>query len=352
MLWDRVRRFHLKCGAFLIVRIFLVYTLAFVFLLSFALCASAIRRALPYASRLAVAVPNDRSSHDVPTPQCGGLFLFGAVVLSAFSACVLHPDWLKPMVGTLLPALALAVIGWIDDRRGLAVIARLLAFTCIAIVTTLMVSFSFHFLVVAFVLLVMINITNFMDGIDGMVVVEFVPMLAMFAVLAALGFFGEVLGALAIALAGGLLGFFLFNRPKAKIFLGDSGSLVVGFLGGIFLLECAEYNGWMVAMILPSYFLADAGLTLLRRALRGERIWKAHREHFYQQAFDSGQSNWSIILRVALCNLWLCAITYGAMGESVLTLLIACIAGVGLVFLLLVTLARPTRPVAVSRDNG
>lgn len=330
----------------------MAYTLAFVFLLSFALCASAIRRALPYASRIAVAVPNDRSSHDVQTPQCGGLFLFGAVVLSAFSACVLHPDWLKPMVGTLLPALALAVIGWIDDRRGLAVIARLLAFTCIAIVTALMVSFSFHFLIVAFVLLVMINITNFMDGIDGMVVVEFVPMLAMFAVLAALGFYGEVLGALAIALAGGLLGFFLFNRPKAKIFLGDSGSLVVGFLGGLFLLECADRNGWLVALILPTYFLADAGLTLLRRAIRGEKLWRAHREHFYQLAFDSGQSNWSIILRVALCNLGLCAFAYIAMGGSTLSLLIACVASGALVCLLLFTLARQTRMAALSRDNA
>ena len=330
----------------------MVYTLAFVFLLSFALCASVIRLALPYASRLAVAVPNDRSSHDVPTPQSGGLFLFGAVILSAFSACVLHPDWLKPMVGILLPTLALSVIGWIDDRRGLAVIARLLAFTCIAIVSAFMVPFSIHFLVAVFVLLVMINVTNFMDGIDGMVVVEFVPMLAMFAVLAALGLFGKVHGVLAVALAGGLLGFFLFNRPKAKIFLGDSGSLFVGFLGGIFLLECADYNGWLVTIILPSYFLADAGLTLLRRALRGERIWKAHREHFYQLAFDSRQSTWSIIFRVFSCNITFCLLAYVTIDAPLPFAIIAIVVSVTLICLLLFSLSRTSPSVKISRDAG
>jgi len=311
-----------------------------------------IHLALPYASRLAIAMPNSRSSHDVPTPQSGGLFLYGAVLLSTLSACLWHPEWFKPMVSILLPALALAVIGWIDDRRGLPAILRLTAFAGVALFTVQTISFSVHFLLAAFVLLVLINVTNFMDGIDGMVVVEFVPMLVMFAVLATLGFFGEMQGLLAIALAGGLLGFFIFNRPKAKIFLGDSGSLVVGFLGGLLLLECADRNGWLVALILPSYFLADAGLTLLRRALRGEKVWHAHREHFYQQAFDYGQSNWLIILRVALCNLGLCAFAYIAMGAPAPILLMACIASGALVCLLLFTLARPAVMAASSRDNG
>ena len=254
------------------------------------------------------------------------------------------------MAGTLIPALALAVIGWIDDRRGLPVSVRLIGFSGICLLASVNANFSVHFLLAAFVLLVLINVTNFMDGIDGIVVVEFVPMLITFSALAVLGLFGEMLGALAIALAGGLLGFFCFNRPKAKIFLGDSGSLVVGFLAGVFLLEITRQNGWLAAIILPAYFLADAGLTLLRRAMRRERVWRAHRDHFYQQAFDSGQSNWSIILRVLLCNVALCAFAYMTMGAPLHLAIIALAASGAIVALLLHSLYRPSRIVATPED--
>lgn len=332
------------------MQVFLALPLALVFLLSLTLCAGMIHFVLPYASRLAVAVPNMRSSHQVSTPQSGGLFLFLAILVSSFAIYFWYPNWALPMAEILLPASALCLIGWVDDRFGLSVGIRLIAFSCVALVSALSGFFSTHFLLSAFVLLVLINVTNFMDGIDGMLVVEFVPMLVMFAVLAMVGLFGVMQGFLAIGLAGALLGFFIFNRPKAKIFLGDSGSLVVGFLGGMFLLECAERNGWTVALILPAYFLADSGLTLLLRALRGEKVWCAHREHFYQQAFDSGQLNWSIILRVALCNIGLCAFAYVALGAATPILFLACIASLALVGLLLYTLVRPTRAVVVSQD--
>ena len=323
---------------------------ALIFLLSFALCAGMIRFGLPYASLLAIAVPNARSSHVVPTPQSGGLFVFAAVFISAINIVAFDPNRLMPMAGILIPCLGLAVIGWFDDRRGLPVILRLLAFSCIALITALTGLFSTHFLLVAFFLVILINVTNFMDGIDGMVVVEFVPMLVMFAILSAIGHFNEMSGLLAISLAGALLGFFIFNMPKAKIFLGDSGSLVVGFMGGLFLLEFAERAGWMTALILPAYFFADACLTLLLRILNGERIWQAHRKHYYQQAFDSGQSNWSIIGRVIFCNMALCVIAYMTIGAPLQIAISALATSVVVVCLLMFSLARRSRPATMSKD--
>ena len=310
-----------------------------------------IRLALPFAARLAVATPNARSSHTVPIPQSGGLFLFAAVSLSSLVVCIFQPDLRKSLIDILLPALALAMIGWIDDRRGLQVSLRLLVFLLVSLLASFASGYSIHFVIAALMLLVMINVTNFMDGIDGMVVAEFVPMLVMFGILSVFGFLGETSGLLSVILAGALTGFFLFNRPRAKIFLGDSGALVVGLLAGIFLIECAEKNGWLATLILPAYFLGDAGLTLLFRTWRGEKIWRPHRMHFYQRALDAGQSNWSIIGRVTLCNLALCVLSYGAINASVLLTLSLFVSGGIIVLILLYSLSRSPWLFPMPRDE-
>ena len=156
---------------------------------------------------------------------------------------------------------------------------------------------------------------------------------------------------MALALAGALLGFFLYNRPKAQIFLGDSGSLPVGLLVGVCLLECAKQHGPAVALLLPLYFLMDAGLTLSRRLLRRERFWEAHRQHFYQRAYDAGQSNWSILGRVALFNLVICALVFYLREASPLSTIMICGIGLALVSALLWSLVRESKPaLGISAD--
>lgn len=287
------------------------------------LCAGLIRAALPHAGRLALAVPNGRSSHVAPTPQSGGLFVLATLLAIDLAGAVAGAEWAPAVAHILAPACILAAIGWTDDRFGLPVTARLVAY---AMITGGFVAFAERapvpdmtgdiridgLLAVAF-LLALVNVANFMDGIDGMIVAEFTPMLLLFSLFATVGWLSPVSGGLAAALAGALLGFFVFNRPKARIFLGDSGSLTVGFLCGTLLLEFARVFGVLAALILPLYFLLDAGLTLGRRIWRGEKFWSAHRQHFYQRAFDSGQSNWSILRRVAAFNVISCG---GALGVA------------------------------------
>ncbi|MFC3266995.1 hypothetical protein ACFOEX_11630 [Camelimonas abortus] len=137
-----------------------------------------------------------------------------------------------------------------------------------------------------------VNLTNFMDGLDWLTVSGVAPMLAAMAAFGAAGVAGgaaaPLLGVGAAALLGGLLGFAPFNRPPARLFLGDVGSLAIG-LGAAFLLFLVASGGALAsALLLPMYYCADATITLCRRLLRGEKVWQAHRMHFYQQAADRG----------------------------------------------------------------
>jgi UDP-N-acetylmuramyl pentapeptide phosphotransferase/UDP-N-acetylglucosamine-1-phosphate transferase len=144
------------------------------------------------------------------------------------------------------------------------------------------------------------------------------------------------------ALCGALLGFSPFNRPVAKIFLGDVGSLPIGLLLGWCLLHLA-YNGQLAAaLLLPLYYLADATVTLLRRMYRREPIWVAHRSHFYQRATDNGFTVWRVVSEVFMLNIGLAitAIVSTMISSSIIRILLfvlGCIAVTG-------AMVRFTRP--------
>ena len=343
--------FHPKCGALVILDAESISghlaQLAALFFVSSLFCAGFIKWALPLAAQMAVAKPNTRSSHLAPTPQIGGLFVFLTISLLLGALFIFEADSVTTLTRfALAAALALTLIGFVDDRTGLSPVFRLVTYGLIAFGLCLLLpteTLAFGMpspimdrIIAGAFLLAFMNITNFMDGIDGMMVVEFVPMLIFASLSVALGVFSSGFGALPIILAGALMGFFVFNRPQARIFLGDAGSVPVGFLVGVILLDLATLNSVIVALVLPMYFFADAGFTLLKRLMRGEKIWLPHRQHFYQQAFDAAQGNWSILARVFTLNLALCAVSL--MG-GIFALSVA----VGLTALLLLSLSRRPR---------
>ena len=222
-------------------------------------------------------------------------------------------------LGIVLSATAmLAIVGAIDDVRTIGVLPRLALHTLAVAAVVASLPADLHVLaflpmwVERVVLLLagiwFVNLTNFMDGIDWMTVVEFVPLTAGLALLGwygALPIEGTVVAA---ALCGGLIGFAPFNRPVARLFLGDVGSLPIGLLGAWLLMLLAGNGHLAAALILPLYYLADATLTLLRRIGRGEPFWQAHRTHFYQRATDRGFSVLQIVARVFAVNLGLVAL--------------------------------------------
>lgn len=264
------------------------------FLLSFCIaasvCSAALYVMLKTGWQWAIDVPGERSLHATPVPRTGGLGLIGAVVLSGVLVEVIGGQW--PWLETVM-ATCLCVISLIDDKRGLPVGLRLaahvaVAFTYVGILfaSGRGVSADLPALVwlpmAVFTIVAMSNFYNFMDGANGIAGGMTLIGFGAFAVIA--GHTHPGLTALCCALAGSALGFLPFNWP-GRIFMGDSGSVPLGFLAA-----AAGLSGWLDhawAFWLPALvfapFIVDAGVTLLRRILRGERISQAHREHYYQR---------------------------------------------------------------------
>ncbi len=266
--------------------------------------------------------PNQRSSHTDPTPRGGGVGLLVVLLPIWIAVALLHPPLTRVGLVIAAAATALAVVSWIDDVAGLSALVRLIA-QALAVAVGLWVMAP-DFLVfqgwlpaavdrLAAVLLWLwfVNLFNFMDGIDAMAGSEAACIalgLALLALVAPADAAEGALAPLAATLGAAALGFLWWNWPPAKVFLGDVGSVPLGFLIGWLLLEAAAAGFWKAALILPLYYLADATVTLVRRGLRGESVWEAHAEHFYQQAVRRGFGHAGVVRAVVLANLGLVAL--------------------------------------------
>ena len=189
-----------------------------------------------------------------------------------------------------------------------------------------------------------VNLVNFMDGIDWMTVAEFVPASGALLLLGLAGTLPLLPATVAAALLGAVLGFAPFNKPVARLFLGDVGSLPMGLLLGWLLLRLAGEGHVAAAVILPLYYLLDATITLARRIVRGQRFWQAHRSHFYQRATDNGFSVPAVVARVVLVNLALAALALVSVAaHSAAVSLIVSAASVAIVAWLLFAFSRAKR---------
>jgi len=270
----------------------------------------------PLLGRYLMAAPNDRSAHRVATPQGAGF----AVTLSVLAGCSLAIFFWYPTPGpSLLPVLAasaaLTIIGALDDARALPVSWRLAGQTLAALALALSLPKEFQVLPDILPLLVeralivlgtvwFVNAINFLDGLDWMTVAEVVPMTLGIASLQALGEVPQTIGLLALALLGAMLGFAVFNKHPAQVFLGDTGSLPIGFCLAFMLIFVAKAH-LSAALLLALYPLADATLTLFRRIIGREPILAAHKTHFYQRAVAQGLRVPQVTARIFLLGLLL-----------------------------------------------
>jgi UDP-N-acetylmuramyl pentapeptide phosphotransferase/UDP-N-acetylglucosamine-1-phosphate transferase len=273
---------------------------------------------LPWLKRYALAKPNARSSHRAPTPQGAGIAVVAAtmgavgIALAIFSLGA-SPDLDLPKV--LAAVLIMTCLGAIDDIRPLPACLRLIlqAVVIAAVIYTLpdqlRVVPPLPWWLERLLLLVgslwFVNLVNFMDGIDWMTVAEVVPVTAALTVLGIAGALPSYGTVLALALGGAMIGFAYFNRPTAKVFLGDVGSLPIGLIIGWLLLLVAGRGHLIAAVVMPLYYLADATITLSRRLVRREPFWEGHRSHFYQRATDKGFTTMAVVARVFAVNIGL-----------------------------------------------
>jgi len=311
----------------------------------------------PLLQHYALARPNARSSHKIPTLQGGGIAIIAATIIVAYAAFyLLHAsvsDALRlPIVCAAV--ILIACVGALADIHPDNVVPRLLA-QALAVAAVIF-ALPAELRVMPFLpwwveraLLVVgglwfVNLMNFMDGIDWMTVAEIVPITAALAAIGLLGVLPLQAIVVALALCGAMIGFAWFNRPVAKLFLGDVGSLPIGLLTGWLLLLVAGSGGRAAAILLPLYYLADSTITLIRRALNGEPVWQAHRTHFYQRATDCGLSVIEVVTRVFLFNLVLAALALATVLKPSRELDIAAlVAGAVLVAWLLIGFARGRR---------
>lgn len=300
--------------------------------------------------------PNDRSSHSIPTPRGGGWGVM-LTLLPAWILIALTTEGGLHALPILIGAAALMAVSWMDDRRGLGPAPRFLAqIAAVAAGLTALPADGFVFqgllplwadrLVAAVGWLWFVNLFNFMDGIDGLAGSEAATIGAGLALVTAVGGLDAALGLYGLAAAGAALGFLVWNWHPAKLFMGDVGSVPLGFTLGWLLLAVAASGQWPAALLVPAYFLADATVTLLRRLIEGKKVWQAHREHFYQKATQRGRTHAQVVRLVLVLNAALLALATvsvllgPARGWTVLP------AGAAAVVLLLALLARPLRAAA------
>ncbi len=257
-----------------------------------------------------------RRSHREPTPRGGGIGIVTAVL-----ACACAPAlFLSAQSRLAAPALALAVaivaaVGWIDDHRGLSARSRFTAH-CVAAMVFLLpvivplillpaavgerfsVSVGVVWMLVAMVVLAIvwfINLHNFMDGIDGILAAQSIFVFAALAILSRRA--GEPHAGEIAIFAAAVAGFLPFNFPRARIFMGDVGSGVLGLLIAVAVLwqMSARQSAITSGIVLCSGFVTDATCTLASRMLRGRRWYSAHREHLYQWLARSGFSHAGVV---------------------------------------------------------
>jgi Fuc2NAc and GlcNAc transferase len=271
--------------------------------------------------------PNERSSHTRTTPRGGGVAVIGVLLggVLVFAIAGLAP---APLALALLGGgLALALVGWIDDRghvhSGLRAGVQLVVAVCtvwllgglpsLAIGPGTVALGGIGALLAVLGVMWCVNLFNFMDGIDGIAATEtaFVGFVGGCLLLAA-GATGPAL--IALLMAGAAMGFLRWNWEPARIFLGDVGSGVLGFAIAAIALhsERAGAVPLLVWLILGGVFVLDATVTLLRRVARGDRWHEAHRSHAYQRAARAYGSHAAVVKRIVMINAILCALAVGA----------------------------------------
>ena len=291
--------------------------------------------------------PNQRSSHESPTPRGGGIAPVAAILLAwiaSIAAGLVAPSLLLVVVSAIL----LAAVSWFDDVGGLSPVTRLFA-QAAAVLCGLLVEIpvgsvfqgwlpaEFDVVAAALLWLWFVNLFNFMDGIDGLAGSEAAAIAIGLFLLASWGV-GQNPGIAALSGAAALaaIGFLVWNWAPARVFLGDVGSVPLGYLLGFLLIDMAAHGRWKLALILPLYFLVDATVTLLRRLARGERVWEGHRQHFYQRAVQRGLGHGAVSARVIAANALLIGCGWAAENGAGLYALAAAVV---IVVLLLTSLA-------------
>ena len=236
-----------------------------------------------------IDIPNERSSHSIPTPKGAGLGIIATLLIVYYTFFPLTDFW---FIGSIV---ILAVLSFINDNKQISIIIRLILQMVLTIIIlnlwpplqqTMLLSNIIPFwlgnIIIILIVIWLINLFNFMDGIDGISGTQ--------CIIIGVGVGVSIMFSqeeykleqlFAGFMAGSCLAFLVWNWSPAKVFLGDAGSIPLGFINAILILLLCKNGLWYVAIIINNYYFFDASITLLRRIRMKQKPWKAHKEHFY-----------------------------------------------------------------------
>ena len=266
--------------------------------------------------------PNNRSNHITPISLGGGLVVLPIIFLVSYFAGY---SWSYANIFALI---FLFLISLVDDLKNIRASYRLIVhFFCIFIYVHFLLSeknllliFNNEYLkTIIYIFLILsitwfINAFNFMDGIDGITAIQVIFLTS--SLLVFKFFLGLENNILHFCLLGTALGFLLFNWHPAKIFLGDAGSIPLGFLMLYILVELFIKGYWVSVIILPMYYLLDTAITLLYRVWKREKFWRSHSQHFYQKAVRGGQSHEKVCFKIIVLSIGLFIFSFLAILEK------------------------------------
>ena len=254
-----------------------------------------------------IDIPNERSSHEQPTPRGGGVVFVGIFYVLLSILWLMHQ--IKANIFyAFLGGIPVALVGYCDDVNGVKIYWRFLvhlvsSMWCVAMLGLM---HSFFWIVPVVLIVWFINFYNFMDGIDGIAATQAIYVTAVAGVML---FLNNHIGlsVLCFGLFAALIGFLYWNWQPAKIFMGDVGSGFLGFFFGTLMFSTAvQYKIPVIFwFILMAIFLCDAGCTLLYRILKKKKWYMAHREHLYQRMVQSGWEHSQVTLLVVVINVFI-----------------------------------------------
>ncbi len=290
--------------------------------------------------------PNARSSHKTPTPRGAGLVTVLVVFACYGIFSLLLPGHALQYWPIMAGLLGVAIISWLDDVVTLAPRWRLLvqiAAVSVALKFGTLNGLVFQGFLPAWADIIVaglawiwfINLYNFMDGLDGITGMQTIFMAAGISILGFMniGYSSDYYYALVLIAA--MLGFLKHNWHPATIFMGDVGSISLGFLLGWMLLNLAASGHIAAALILPAYYAADTSITLLRRLFAGKKVWESHAEHFYQKALKiGGLGHIAIVRKITVANIALLLLALTAALLPQFTIEASCVAAPVVLFLL------------------
>jgi len=270
------------------------------FIMSFIISLITIKISIKFLTKIrTIDIPNERSSHSIPTPKGAGIGIIATLLIVYYTFFPLTDFW---FIGSII---IMTILSFINDNKQISIIIRL----AVQMILTLLIlnlwpplqniiflkniiPYWLENIIVVLLIIWLINLFNFMDGIDG---ISGTQCIIIGAGVGASLFLSQEEYKLeqlfAGFMAGSCLAFLFWNWNPAKVFLGDSGSIPLGFINAILILLLCKNGLWYVAIIINNYYLFDSSITLLKRIKMKKKPWKAHKEHFYQKAIQNGYNH-------------------------------------------------------------